>query len=239
MPTPSPGRPGEVPRRLPQLPLKPGDPLPRPPQPGHDPRQGGPRTSQLTAQKRHQRGEHLITGTSIIIGHTRTLRSKITRRTQPITSRRAGSDRTPVLGPRDAEADGRRIGGRPQTAGEYFAAEAPLLRRLPDEPFGTSLPLTVRVDRYSQVTVRNNRYSAPSRLTGRRVRAVLAASDLVIYDGRAEAARHERLAGKNQSRLDLDHYLEVPVRKPGALPGATALEQARAAGKFTPVHDAW
>src|SRR4051812_10537305 len=29
------------------------------------------------------------------------------------------------------------------------------------------------------------------------------------------------------------------VRKPGALPGATALEQARAAGKFTPVHDAW
>jgi hypothetical protein len=29
------------------------------------------------------------------------------------------------------------------------------------------------------------------------------------------------------------------LRKPGALPGSTALEQARAAGKFTPVHDAW
>ncbi|MEW1649021.1 hypothetical protein [Streptomyces sp. NPDC091219] len=29
------------------------------------------------------------------------------------------------------------------------------------------------------------------------------------------------------------------MRKPGALPAATALEQARAAGKFTPVHDAW
>ncbi|WP_439681455.1 hypothetical protein [Embleya sp. MST-111070] len=29
------------------------------------------------------------------------------------------------------------------------------------------------------------------------------------------------------------------MRKPGALPGATALEQARSAGKFTPVHDAW
>ena len=37
----------------------------------------------------------------------------------------------------------------------------------------------------------------------------------------------------------MDHYLEVLLRKPGALPGATALEQARAAGKFTPVHDAW
>ncbi|GAA3260878.1 hypothetical protein ACFO1B_55400 [Dactylosporangium siamense] len=44
---------------------------------------------------------------------------------------------------------------------------------------------------------------------------------------------------KSGSRLDLDHYLEGLLRKPGALPGSTALEQARAAGKFTPVHDAW
>jgi len=44
---------------------------------------------------------------------------------------------------------------------------------------------------------------------------------------------------KSGSRLDLDHYLEALVRTPGALPGATALDQARAAGKFTPVHDAW
>jgi hypothetical protein len=29
------------------------------------------------------------------------------------------------------------------------------------------------------------------------------------------------------------------LRKPGALPGATALGQARSAGKFTPVRDAW
>jgi hypothetical protein len=43
----------------------------------------------------------------------------------------------------------------------------------------------------------------------------------------------------SQSRLDLDHYLEALVRKPGALPGSTALEQARSAGRFTPVHDAW
>ena len=87
--------------------------------------------------------------------------------------------------------------------------------------------------------VRNNRYSVPVRLIGRRVRVLLHASDLVIYDGRAEVARHERLPGRAGARLDLDHYLEALVRKPGALPGATALEQARAAGKFTPVHDAW
>ncbi|MEU8849802.1 hypothetical protein AB0C70_27065 [Streptomyces sp. NPDC048564] len=41
------------------------------------------------------------------------------------------------------------------------------------------------------------------------------------------------------SRLELDHYLEGLLRKPGALPRATALEQARAAGEFSPAHDAW
>lgn len=48
-----------------------------------------------------------------------------------------------------------------------------------------------------------------------------------------------RVIGKGEVRLDLDHYLEVLVRKPGALPGATALAQAKAAGKFTPVHEQW
>ncbi|WP_257033593.1 hypothetical protein [Streptomyces sp. Ag109_G2-15] len=56
---------------------------------------------------------------------------------------------------------------------------------------------------------------------------------------RVEVARHERLIAKGGCRLDLDHYLEALIRKPGAFPGATALEQARSAGKFTPVHDAW
>ena len=34
----------------------------------------------------------------------------------------------------------------------------------------------------------------------------------------------------------LDHYLEVLKIKPGGLPGATALAQARAAGVFTASH---
>lgn len=139
----------------------------------------------------------------------------------------------------DEQDESRRIGGRARTVGEYWETERPLLKPLPEEPFETGLWLTPRVDRFSQVPVRTNRYSVPVRLIGRRVRVLLNASDLVIYDGRTEAARHERLPGKSGTRLDLDHYLEALVRKPGALPGSTALEQARACGKFTPVHDAW
>jgi hypothetical protein len=139
----------------------------------------------------------------------------------------------------DQADDARRIGSRAHTVGELFAIEQPLLAPLPEEPFETGLWLSPRVDRYSQVTVRTNRYSVPARLVGRQVRVHLHASHLIVYDGRTEVARHERLMAKSGTRLDLDHYLEALLRKPGALPGSTALEQARAAGKFTPVHDAW
>jgi transposase len=139
----------------------------------------------------------------------------------------------------DRQDDARRIGSRPKTVAEYFAFEQPLLRPLPDEPFETGRMFTPRVDRYSQVPVRTNRYSVPIRLIGKRVRVVLHASHLVVYDRNVEVARHERLIAKGAVRLELDHYLEALVRKPGAFPGSTALEQARSAGKFTPVHDAW
>jgi transposase len=42
----------------------------------------------------------------------------------------------------DAQDDARRIGSRPQTVGEYFAAEQPLLKALPEEPFATGRLLT-------------------------------------------------------------------------------------------------
>lgn len=139
----------------------------------------------------------------------------------------------------DRSDEDRRIGARAHTVGQAFAAEKALLKPLPVERFETGLWLTPRVDRYSQVTVRSNKYSVPSRLIGRRVRVLLNASDLIVHDGRTPAATHERLLTKGGSRLELDHYLETFVRKPGALPGATALEQARAAGTFTPTHEAW
>jgi transposase len=134
--------------------------------------------------------------------------------------------------------DGRRTGARIRTIGQDFAAEVPRLVPVPEEPFETGLLLTPRVDRYSQVTVRMNRYSVPVRLIGRQVRVVLRSSELVIYDGRHEAARHERLTARGGETLVLDHYLEALMRKPGALAGSVPLEQARAAGAFTGAHEA-
>jgi len=54
-----------------------------------------------------------------------------------------------------------------------------------------------------------------------------------VLDGSQVVARHDRAAGKYAEILVLDHYLEVLRRKPGGLPGAAALAQARAAGVVT------
>jgi hypothetical protein len=79
----------------------------------------------------------------------------------------------------------------------------------------------------------------PARLIGRRVRVQLVASQLLVFDGRVEVARHERCTTKGGQVLVLDNYLEVLLRKRGALPGASALAQARARGVFTATHDAF
>ena len=83
------------------------------------------------------------------------------------------------------------------------------------------------------ITVRMVKYSVPAHLIGRRVRVSLRASQLVIFDGRTVAATHRRIAARGAQGMVLDHYLEVLQTKPGALPGSTALAQARAAGTFT------
>ena len=94
------------------------------------------------------------------------------------------------------------------------------------------------MDRYAQVMVRCNQYSVPARFIGHRLRVKLSASAVTVYDRTTVVARHQRAIGKGAKVLDLDHYLEILYRKPGALPGATALFQARAAKKFTAEHDA-
>lgn len=139
----------------------------------------------------------------------------------------------------DAAEDDRHIDGRAESVGAAFDAEAPLLGPLPADRFDTALSLSARVDRFAQIMVRQCRYSVPARLIGTRVRVSLSASTVEVFDGAARVARHPRLTTRGECLLELDHYLEILLGKPGALPGSTALAQARAAGKFTPAHEAF
>jgi hypothetical protein len=114
-----------------------------------------------------------------------------------------------------------------------------LLRPLPAGGFETGLVLSPRVDRYSRVMVRQCTYSVPARLIGHRVRVLLRAEELVISARGRALARHERSTVKGSTTVVLDHYLEILMRKPGALPGAVALDQARKTGAFTAEHEAF
>ena len=132
--------------------------------------------------------------------------------------------------------DGRVITGRTVTVTSAFAAEQPAMMALPTEMFDPARLLTARVDNRARVCVRQNYYSVPARYAARRVAVRLSAMTVQVLDGPQVVAAHERAAGKYAEVLALDHYLEVLRYKPGALPGATALAQARAAGAFTPSH---
>jgi transposase len=134
-------------------------------------------------------------------------------------------------------ADGTRvITGRPVTVAAAFAAELSHLKPLPAEPFDAARLLEARVDSRARVSVRQCYYSVPARFAGRRLAVRLSATTVEVLAGAQAVARHERAAGKYVEVLALDHYLEVLKYKPGALPGATALAQARAAGAFTGDH---
>jgi transposase len=137
----------------------------------------------------------------------------------------------------DTADDGRWVTGRRMPVRDAFEIEQPLLGRLPVEPFDCARILVCRVDTKARVSVRQSYYSVPARLARGQVTVRLHAQHLdVLADGRIVAS-HERSLHKHTETLVLDHYLEVLTRKPGALIGSLALDQARRAGLFVAAHE--
>jgi transposase len=131
----------------------------------------------------------------------------------------------------------RRIDGRPVSVREAWAVERPLLLALPAEAFDACETAAPRVDAKSLVTIRQNRYSVPVALAGLRVSARVGAREITINHGGREVARHERLHGKFATSAQLDHYLELLARKPGALEHSVARAQQRDRGSWPDCFD--
>jgi hypothetical protein len=127
---------------------------------------------------------------------------------------------------------GRRIVGRQVTVGEAWQEERPLLRLLPGEPFEATEAATPREDAKSPVTVRQNHYSVPVALAGLRVDVRIGARQVTILHAGRVVARHERLHGRFGTSAQLDHYLELLVRKPGGLEHSLPLAQQRERGDW-------
>jgi hypothetical protein len=67
---------------------------------------------------------------------------------------------------------------------------------------------------------------------GKTVEARLSAATVEVWYEGKRVARHERSYGRYQEILDLEHYLDVLERKPGALAGSKPLEQWRRLGRW-------
>jgi transposase len=131
----------------------------------------------------------------------------------------------------------RTIVGRSQSVGEMLDRERLLLGNVPREAHCTAEEASPRVDSKAMVTVRQNRYSVPARLAGLGVRAQIGASEIDIWHDGKIVASHERLAGKHGSSAQLDHYLDLLARKPGALARSLALRQERDRGDWPECFD--
>ena len=133
----------------------------------------------------------------------------------------------------------RHIGARRATVGEAGTADAAALRPLPAEPFDFARVAPVKVDAKARVCVRQCFYSVPARYAGRQLTARIGGTAIEVTDAGTVVARHERSTVRGSQTLVLDHYLEILVRKPGAMPGALATAQARETGVLTAAHEAF
>jgi hypothetical protein len=86
------------------------------------------------------------------------------------------------------------------------------------------------------VRVRTNLYSVPSP-TGKTVEVRLYPSHVEVRDEGRCIARHERCYERHQQVLDLEHYLDVLERKPGALIGSKPLAAWRQRGLWPESYD--
>lgn len=109
-----------------------------------------------------------------------------------------------------------------KSANEMFAEEKQHLIQH-TETLACSDYQQLRVDKYATISYRTNRYSVSDKLVGKFVDVKIYSSKLKIFYDNQFVASHERVYGKHQWIISIEHYLDTFKRKPGALPGSLAL----------------
>jgi transposase len=128
------------------------------------------------------------------------------------------------------------ITGREQTVGADWVMERDHLLALAAEGADLAQTSFPTVNGLGCVKVLTNAYSAPL-AAGTNVQAKAYASTIEVWHEGRCVARHERCYRRQQQILDLEHYLDVLSRKPGAMAGSKPLEQRRQAGLWPPSFD--
>jgi len=113
-----------------------------------------------------------------------------------------------------------------KTAEDLFIEEIPFLsEELP--LFECSETTSCRVDKYSTISISQNRYSVPDDSVGKVVDVKIYSDKIVVYVENKKLCEHVRTYGNHEWVLDLDHYLSTLLKKPGALTGSVAFNNSK------------
>src|SRR6056297_1697773 len=82
-----------------------------------------------------------------------------------------------------------------------------------------------RVNKYSFITIEQNKYSVPDYLVGKFVMAKIYSERIKIYFKDNLIAEHKRNYKVHKCIIDINHYLSTLKRKPGALKNSLAFEK--------------
>ena len=132
--------------------------------------------------------------------------------------------------------ENRMVAGRTESVGALLLIEKEHLLALPAEDFDLAEVSFPRVDQAGCAKVRTNFYSVPLK-SGTVVEARVYSSVVEFHQNGVRVAQHERSYDRARQILDLEHYLDVLERKPGALRGSKPLSEWRAQGRWPESYD--
>ena len=132
--------------------------------------------------------------------------------------------------------ESRTLAGRSESVGAMLLMEKEHLLPLAGDDFELAEISFPRVDQAGCAKVLANSYSVPLK-PGSMVEARAYSSLIEFRHAGKRIAQHQRSYGRAEQVLDLEHYLEVLERKPGALRGSKPLAQWRAQGRWPASYD--
>lgn len=112
-----------------------------------------------------------------------------------------------------------------KTASEILSEEHAYL--YPNKPFFECCENEMlKVDKYSTVSYKTCRYSVPDKYVGTMMVIRIYPDMIICYDENNKVSSHSRLHGAFEWSIKIEHYIKTLKRKPGALAGSMALDQA-------------
>jgi transposase len=83
---------------------------------------------------------------------------------------------------------------------------------------------TAKVDKTSLISIDTVKYSVPEALAGQSVIVKKYHDEIRVFADNAEVCRHRRMKGNGVLKIDIMHYLNTFLRKPGAVSNSVALK---------------